>query len=1025
MESVNTVMNDSDDVWLLDSGASVHMTYKKNFFRDFQEFTNENRIVTLGNEQIIKANGIGTIQIKKCINGQWEENILTNVLYVPDLRRNLFSEGAIMHKGFEIVKKNKSALIYKDGKIVLTANQSSNNLYTMNFTTIINVNSCNTTQDKKSDLKVWHERLGHLNIKEIRNMIKLDLIQCEDSDCENFVCEACMYGKQSRLPFHISQRGQLQPGDLVYSDVCGPMSKESVRGMKYFVLFKDAASSYRHVFFMKHKSEVLDNFKIYNAIIKNKFNHNIRVLHSDNGKEYINNNFNDFLKLNGIVHECTAPYTPQQNGRAERELRTIVESARSMLYGRDLPLILWAEAVNCAVYLLNRTPSSQTPNKSPYEIWTGEKPNLKHIRVFGSYGYVHVPDACRTKLEKKSHKMIMVGYENDNYRMYDCISHKIKISRDVIFNEASAPAPKNSAVIDVDVFSSNQLPTSPVPVSPQRDDTVMSSDESLASCENDPLYEPPPSRLLDEEPLTLSKNLRPRLNQDNYEINMVEYCVPTTYHDAISGPDSTKWIEAIDEELKAHKESNTWTITNKTDKKPITSKWVFRIKKNKQGEIERYKARLCARGFNQIKNIDYTETFAPTTRYDSIRILFSLASKYQYEILQFDVKTAFLYGELNEEIYMEIPDGVSCENGKVCKLNKSLYGLKQAPRCWNIKFTNFLKTYGFIQCQSDSCVFVGYFNKEKVILILYVDDGLIFSSNKMLLQSVIKTLKSTFNVKVLDMNYFVGLEVNRTNDSICLTQVNYIEQIIEKFNMSSANPCSTPIDPNIVFINNSEDVVNFPYREAVGSLLFLASVTRPDIAFAVNIVCRYVNNPSFQHVNAVKRIIRYLIGTKHIGIQYKSGHELVGYSDSDFAGDVESRKSTTGYLYLMNNGPITWASHKQQTVALSTMEAEFMAACDAAKELLWLKQFLTELGESQCKCTDLFVDNQAAIKLISNPVYHKRSKHIDIKYNFIREKVELGYLSVKYISSNMQLSDFLTKALPTNKFVLLRNQVLN
>lgn len=373
---------------------------------------------------------------------------------------------------------------------------------------------------------------------------------------------------------------------------------------------------------------------------------------------------------------------------------------------------------------------------------------------------------------------------------------------------------------------------------------------------------------------------------------------------------------------------------------------------------------------------------------------------------------------------MEIPEGVSAEEGKVCKLNKSLYGLKQAPRCWNTKFTKFLKSYGFIQSESDHCVFVGHFKNEKVLLILYVDDGLIFSSNKNILELVINALKSNFNLKVLDLNYFVGLEIDKTKDSIRLTQVNYVEQIIKKFNMSDANASSTPADVNVVLMKNTDDIVNFPYREAVGSLLFLASVSRPDISFAVNLICRYVNNPSFEHVKAVKRVIKYLIGTKHMGIEYKDNHELVGYSDSDFAGDVESRKSTTGYLYLMNNGPITWTSHKQQTVALSTMEAEFMAACDATKELLWLKQFLSEIGESQINRINLFVDNQAAIKLINNPVYHKRSKHIDIKYNFIREKVEQGYLGIKHTSSSNQLADFLTKALPTQKFELIRNQIL-
>lgn len=205
--------------------------------------------------------------------------------------------------------------------------------------------------------------------------------------------------------------------------------------------------------------------------------------------------------------------------------------------------------------------------------------------------------------------------------------------------------------------------------------------------------------------------------------------------------------------------------------------------------------------------------------------------------------------------------------------------------------------------------------------------------------------------------------------------------------------------------------------------MFLASVSRPDISFAVNLVCRYTNNPNSNHVNAVKHIIRYLIGTKHFCIEYKGNTDLIGYSDSDYASDIESRKSTTGYIFLMNDGPITWASRKQQTIALSTMEAEFMAACDATKELLWLKQFLSELDELQ-NCITLFIDNQAAIKLICNPVYHQRSKHIDIKYKFVREMVERGFIDVRYIKSANQLADFLTKSLPSSKFCFNRDQIL-
>ncbi|CAK1590667.1 unnamed protein product [Parnassius mnemosyne] len=243
--------------------------------------------------------------------------------------------------------------------------------------------------------------------------------------------------------------------------------------------------------------------------------------------------------------------------------------------------------------------------------------------------------------------------------------------------------------------------------------------------------------------------------------------------------------------------------------------------------------------------------------------------------------------------------------------------------------------------------------------------------------------------------------------------------------MTNATPTSTPADANVILTKNEdENIINFPYRELIGSLLFLCSISRPDISFSVNVLSRYVNNPSQQHVNAVKRIVRYLINTKDLCIKYGESDGLIGYSDSDYASDVDTRKSTTGYIFMMNGGPITWSSQKQKTIALSTTEAEFVAACEAAKEMIWLRQLMLDLGKN-CKCVTMFIDNQSAINLINNSVYHKRTKHINVKYYFIREKVELGMIKINYVPSKDQLADILTKALPTQTFTYIREQIIS
>lgn len=358
------------------------------------------------------------------------------------------------------------------------------------------------------------------------------------------------------------------------------------------------------------------------------------------------------------------------------------------------------------------------------------------------------------------------------------------------------------------------------------------------------------------------------------------------------------------------------------------------------------------------------------------------------------------------------------------KLIKSIYGLKQSSRCWNEKFSSFLTSYGFQPCPSDNCVFVGCFNDVKVILVIYVDDGLLLSKSKDVLSDILNGLKQKFDIKILECNSFIGMEITREKDCISISQKQYIKTIINKFNMFDAKSSSTPADVNVhLSKNTSKESVNFPYREAVGALLFLSSVSRPDIAYAVNVVSRYVNDPGPSHVVAVKRILRYLINSKDMCIVYKGNGELVGYSDSDFAGDLDTRKSNTGYIFLMNGGPVTWSSRRQSTVALSTTESEYMAASEAAKEILWLRQFLCDIKEPQ-ESIILNVDNQSAIKLINNPVFHRRSKHIDIKYNFVRENVAKNVVVIKYVESSNQLADFLTKALPVQKFNTIRDKVL-
>uniref|UniRef100_A0A1Y1NHZ0 Retrovirus-related Pol polyprotein from transposon TNT 1-94 n=1 Tax=Photinus pyralis TaxID=7054 RepID=A0A1Y1NHZ0_PHOPY len=869
-----------DDVWIMDSGASSHMTYHKDYFSSLED--SDIKSVTLGDNKSLKVSGKGTIKIRKLIHNKWYDAILTNVLYVPDLHKNLFSEGVITSKGMKIIKEDKFALVYQNEKVVACAYRMANNLYHLQFQTIRYESEVNVTTDANM-LALWHKRLGHINFNTVKEMASKGLISGVNVNAaEKIFCEACVYGKQHRLKFSKVQR-ITKPGEMIHSDVCDPMSEQSIGGANYFVLFKDDATSYRVV---KHKSDVLESFKAYVNMCNNKFGHRVKVLHVDNGTEYVNHCFKDFLMKMGIEMERTAPYNPEQNGKAERDMRTIVESARSMLYAKDLPTELWGEAVNTAVYILNRTQNHQTVGTSPYELWTG---------------YAHLPKQKRTKLDAKSKKFIFVGYDGNstNYRLFDPESRRITIARDVIFNEELIEPSSRSNNVKITLTDDDRNDYEEIP------------DINSENAENGEEMEPQTQQQARYE-LRPRESISPPTRYIDYAANYVEVDVPSTYEEAMSSRNSKEWQASINEELAALEENKTWELTVKPpDKHIIDSKWVFKVKRTPEGNISRFKSRLCARAFSQIEGVDFKETFSPTTRYESIRILLSLAAKYDYEIIQFDVKTAFLYGELDEEIYMSPPNGANINPNLVCKLKKSLYGLKQSPRCWNRKFNSTLKNFNFQQCTADQCVYKGQVDGKRVLLILFVDDGLIIGEDKLILNSIIEKLKQEFKIVLGDLNYYVGLEIerDRKNKSLFIHQRHYIKEIIRRFNLEDAKSVSVPTNSNNILkavTPESKQNGKIPYREAVGALMFAAIVSRPDIMYSVGMVSRYLNNYDTAHWNAVKQIITYLKGTQDYGILYKGGDsKLIGYSDADFAGDPDTRRSTSGYIFILNSGAIT------------------------------------------------------------------------------------------------------------------------
>ncbi|GAU45509.1 hypothetical protein TSUD_129550 [Trifolium subterraneum] len=908
------------------------------------------------------------------------------------------------------------------------------------------------------------------------------------------------------------------------------------------------------------------------------------VLRTDGGGEYMSSEFTALCEQDGIIHEVTPPYTPQQNGIAERKNRTIMNMVRSMLNSKGLPKELWGEAVATTTYVLNRCPTKRLEGITPEECWTGSKPSVSHLRVFGSVAYKHVPDQLRKKLDNKSEMMILVGYHNTGgYKLFDPINRTIVISRDVLIDEAKEWDWKKS------------IEKSTVSIMCEDEEVIRRMDQSESS-------RPQRSRQM---PVRLQEYEITQDNEVNEEGDLVHLAFladsePVNDSEALK---SSKWKEAMKEELRSIENNNTWSLTELPPmKKAIAVKWVYKVKMSPQGEITRHKARLVAKGFlhekvgdcesykeawdilaqsfrgadqvkevklqtfkrqfdliqmeesetvsdyftkvirlvNQIKNCGETIEAkfvvskilrSLTPRFDHVvaaietskriseiskeELLGCLESNEQrmnerkaakgkseialqaqsnrgrgvceecvqakqpkssfskdaerrtkdlLEVVYSDVsgplqvnslggnkyfvtfidnhsrklwtylinkksevlevfkrfkslverQSGFKEKELtmkSEEVFVKQPPGfeVKGQTNKVYKLHKALYGLKQAPRAWNKRIDGYLSQIGFIKCVTEHVVYVRKDkNKGVIILCLYVDDLLITGSNEEYIADFKKQMMREFEMNDIGhLSYFLGIEFTRCARGLMMHQKRYASEILKRFDIVNCNLAVTPAEPRLQLSKCEEEDSVDPtkFRSLIGSLRYLCN-TRPDLVYSVGIVSRFMDKPRVSHLAAVKRILRYVKGTMDCGIVFPASDvgkncKLVGYTDASWCGDVEDRKSTVGYLFLIGDAPISWCSKKEQVVALSSCEAEYIAASMCATQAIWLKNLIEEIAGKGMDSVILKIDNISAINLAKNPISHGRSKHIEM--------------------SEVQLADILTKSVQNEVFKRLRD----
>ncbi|GJR90306.1 zinc finger, CCHC-type containing protein [Tanacetum coccineum] len=842
-ENVGYKETNMNSLWYLDNGASNHMTGIREHFKELDEKVSGK--VRFGDGSYIEIKGKGSIIIE-CDDEK--QRIISHVYYIPDLKSNLLSLGQFTEIGCKVVMEDDELRLYDmDNQIFMKVTRQKNRLYKANLR--IGTPVC-LLANLKEDTWLWHARLGHLNFESLKSMAQRDLVHGIPAIKHTTqICDVCLIGKHSRAPFPKKAKARsTSPLDLVYGDLCGPITPPTPSGKKYIFLLVDDYSRYMWAYFLSTKDQAFDTFKEFKKSTENELRTTLKMLRTDRGGEFTSNEFTQYCKENGIARQLTAPYSPQQNGVVERRNRTIMSTTRCMMKATNMPQNFWAEAVRHAIYILNSVPTKALEDITPYEAIKQRKPNLENLRIFGCIAYAKVPSQHLTKLDDRSIKMVYLGNEQGSkaYRLFDPTTQRVCVSRDVKFKENETwdwkdyigehtndePEWTNFNIGDPEVTNEhpdqetqpneddNEFPdnnddddyASPTRDSPSHSQTPHTpstrssevnsqvtpntSTQSYYQSDHDSIQIIDSPSHFDHTPLRGFRTLKD-LYENTEELLLVED-EPKNYKEASS---DQKWIEAMKVELDSINRNNTWKLTTlPKGHKAIGLKWVFKTKRDANGNIIKHKARLVAKGYIQQNGIDFEGVFAPVARMEKIRLLLPITANNKWEVHHLGVKSAFLHGDLKEEVYVTQPEGFikRQDNGKVYRLIKSLYGLRQATRAWNIKLDNTLKSLDFKKCALEQAIYTKKSKDSILITRVYVDDLIITGTPKKEMDKFKAQMEENFEMSDLGLlAYYLGKIFTQTNGDISIKQSAYASKILKEAGMIDCNETLIPMDPGI------------------------------------------------------------------------------------------------------------------------------------------------------------------------------------------------------------------------------------
>ncbi|KAJ9545521.1 hypothetical protein OSB04_025228 [Centaurea solstitialis] len=1061
-------------LWHVDSGCSRHMTDIMSLLEDFKKF--EGGHVAFGdNPHGGKISGKGKVSKGKMT--------FDDVYFVEQLKYNLLSVSQVCDKKFGVFFTDTECLIlapgYKiDESKVMLRTPRKDNVYCLDIEDASSSSlNCLFSKASVSESSLWHRRMCHMNFKNMNLLVKNNLVRglsAKEFSSDDH-CVACLKGKQHKNSHKSKEVNTISsPLQLLHMDLFGPTNVMSIDKKSYCLVIVDDYSRFTWVYFLRTKDETSGLIKPFVTRVENKTNLRVKVIRSDNGTEFKNADLNSFCEEKADSKLPITFWAEAVNTACYVQNRVLIVKSKGKtpyeLFEKKKPYIGFLQPFGCPCTILDtKTHLGKFESKSDDGFFVGYSSQSKALRVFNSSTRI-IEESDNVKCNVNTPNIPGSG---PNWLFdIDSLTNSLNMSYTVNAGSGTEQAQETSptfVMFPMPLVDSNDASTTD---ESHGDDKIES--ESTEKNDDQPIEESSPSQNLEdipaleegpqwdqepevndsnlgvdltEEPLHLTrtqKNHPPTLvigdiqspmitrkqskSLPNPHLSMISVFLsqtePKKAYDAMKDP---SWIEAMQEELLQFVLQHVWDLVDlPRGHRVIGTKWIFRNKTDERGIVIINKARLVAQGYTQEEGIDYDDVFAPVARIEAIRLFLAFASYKGFKVYQIDVKSAFLYGTIDEEVYVSQPPGFEDPKypDKVYKLRKALYGLHQAPRAWYDTLSSYLLENKFERGVIDKTLFIKRTKTDMLLVQIYVDDIIFGSTKDDMCKEFEELMHKKFKMSSMgELTFFLGLQVKQKPEGIFIHQSKYVASMLQKFGMNDAKPASTPMETHkhLTADVEGEEVDVHHYRSMIGSLMYLTA-SRPDIMFVVCVCARFQVRPKESHLHAVKRIFKYLKGQPRLGLWYPnvSSFDLVAYTDSDYGGANLDRKSTSGGCQFLGGRLVSWQCKKQTTVSQSTTEAEYIAASQCCSQVLWIQNQMQDYGLSFLQ-TPIYIDNNSALSIVNNPVKHSKTKHIEIKYHFIRDCNEKKIIQVLKVHTNDQYADLFTKAFDVGRVLFAKS----